>query len=107
MMKKGFVYKKDVCVGTVWEDGKGYGFQYDKIYLDAPKYGMVSRTLPLRPEPFIEKTMIPFFDGLIPEGWLLEIAVDNWKLNAKDRMGLLLALCEDCIGDIGIRKEKK
>lgn len=33
--------------------------------------------------------MFPFFDGLIPEGWLLEIAVNNWKLNQRDRFGLL------------------
>jgi serine/threonine-protein kinase HipA len=51
--------------------------------------------------------MIPFFDGLIPEGWLLEIAVDNWKLNPRDRMNLLLTLCKDNIGDISIEKGLK
>jgi HipA N-terminal domain len=46
--------------------------------------------------------MFPFFDGLIPEGWLLELAEHNWKLNARDRMGLLLACCKDCIGAVSI-----
>ena len=49
--------------------------------------------------------MITFFDGLIPEGWLLQIAVENWKLNPRDRMNLLLNLCNDNIGDLSIIKE--
>ena len=105
-MKKGLVYKKEMLAGIVWENEDGYGFQYNTAYFKNPKYGEVSRTLPLRKESFTSQTMLPFFDGLIPEGWLLQIAIDNWKLNARDRMNLLLTLCEDCIGDISIIKEK-
>jgi len=104
-MKKGFVYKKDILAGTIWENEDGYFFQYEKKYLQDPKYGSVSRTLPVREELFIDKNMLPFFDGLIPEGWLLKIAIDNWKLNPRDRMSLLLTLCRDCIGDISIINE--
>jgi serine/threonine-protein kinase HipA len=46
--------------------------------------------------------MFPFFDGLIPEGWLLDIAQKNWKLNPRDRMGLLMACCKDCIGAVSV-----
>ena len=46
--------------------------------------------------------MIPFFDGLIPEGWLLDITVKNWKVNPNDRMELLLIACKDCIGAVSI-----
>jgi serine/threonine-protein kinase HipA len=46
--------------------------------------------------------LFPFFDGLIPEGWLLDIAEKNWKLNEKDRMGLLLTFCKNCIGAVSI-----
>jgi serine/threonine-protein kinase HipA len=56
----------------------------------------------LRPAPYVERVLFPFFDGLIPEGWLLEVAEKNWKLNARDRMGLLLACCRDCIGAVSI-----
>ncbi len=105
-MKRGLVYKKDKLAGTVWEDENGYSFQYNEEYLRSPIYGVVSRTFPLRSETFNDKNMLPFFDGLIPEGWLLEIALDNWKLDKRDRMNLLLTLCEDCIGDISIKKKK-
>lgn len=103
-MKKGLVYKKDKLSGTIWEDERGYHFQYDKLYLINPVYGEISKTLPLREEVYVENNMIPFFDGLIPEGWLLGIAIDNWKLNPRDRMGLLLTLCQDNIGDVSIIK---
>ncbi len=105
-MKKGIVFKKDIEAGKVWQDESGFGFQYKADYLKNPKYGPVSRTLPLREEAFTDETILPFFDGLIPEGWLLQIAIDNWKLNPRDRMNLLLTLCHDCIGDIRIIKEK-
>lgn len=101
-MKQGLVYKKDTLAGLIWEDENGYSFQYNEDYLLNPQYGEVSRTLPLRSEVFTEKNMLPFFDGLIPEGWLLQIAIENWKLNPRDRMNLLLTLCKDCIGDISI-----
>ena len=51
--------------------------------------------------------MIPFFDGLIPEGWLLDIAQKNWKLDPRDRMGLLLTCCKDCIGAVSIVPEQE
>jgi len=62
----------------------------------------VSLTFPLQETSFVSNNLFPFFDGLIPEGWLLDIAQKNWKLNPRDRMGLLLATCRDCIGNISI-----
>jgi serine/threonine-protein kinase HipA len=46
--------------------------------------------------------LFAFFDGLIPEGWLLNITTKNWKINPNDRMGLLMTCCQDCIGAIGV-----
>ena len=61
--------------------------------------------MPLREEPYTDKVMLPFFDNLIPEGWLLEVAVQNWKINPRDRMGLLLAFCKDTIGAVSVIKD--
>ena len=49
-----------------------------------------------------ENRLFPFFEGLIPEGWLLEIASESWKINKNDRMGLLLACCKNCIGAVSV-----
>ncbi|WP_229793784.1 HipA N-terminal domain-containing protein [Salinimicrobium marinum] len=38
----------------------------------------------------------------MPEGWLLDIASRNWKINRNARMGLLLACCKNCIGAVSV-----
>lgn len=93
--------------GRIIEDEDGYVFQYDYDYLKDKNAVPISLTLPLREEPYMEKAMIPFFDGLIPEGWLLNVVEQNWKINAKDRMGLLLVCCKDCIGAVSIISEEE
>ena len=73
-----------------------------------PKTRAVSRlnmTATLRREPYKATVLFPFFDGLIPEGWLLGIAERSWKINRLDRMSLLLACCKDCIGAVSVVPE--
>ena len=80
---------------------------YDIGYASQPDVRPVSLTLPLREGPFTSKVLFPFFDGLIPEGWLLDIAEKNWKISPRDRMGLLLACCKDCIGAVSVEEIKE
>ncbi len=87
--------------GILSETDDGYVFKYDAEYL-SDNAGPVSLTLPIRKEPYVSKVLFPFFDGLIPEGWLLDIAEKNWKIDVRDRMGLLLVCCRDCIGAVSI-----
>ena len=104
-MRKATVYMHKELAGYLTESEDGYSFLYDMNYLTRSKAKPVSLTLPLQDKPHVSKTMLPFFDGLIPEGWLLEIAEKNWKLNARDRMGLLVACCKDCIGAVSIEED--
>jgi serine/threonine-protein kinase HipA len=100
--RTGNVYVSNKLAGIVWQDENGYGFAYDEAYLNLKDAVPVSLTLPLTRVPYLSPTMLPFFDGLIPEGWLLNITVKNWKLDARDRMGLLLTACKDCIGAVSV-----
>ena len=105
-MKRGKVFIQNIIVGHVWQDENGYWFKYTDEYVKDPVHGPVSQTLPIEGKIYNDKkSMIAFFDGLIPEGWLLDIALDNWKINEKDRMKLLLTVCKDCIGAISIENE--
>jgi len=88
--------------GTLTENDEGYVFRYEEAYLAIEHAKPVSLTLPLQKQPYESKVLFAFFDGLIPEGWLLNIAVSNWKISSIDRFGLLLALCRDCIGCVSI-----
>lgn len=104
-MRKAKVYMYEHLAGLLSEDEEGYHFIYYPKYMSLKNPEPISLTLPLSEKPHNSKVMFSFFDGLIPEGWLLEIAEKNWKLNPRDRMGLLLACCMDCIGAVSIREE--
>ena len=101
-MRQGKVFYNEVLAGIVTEDENGYSFVYDEAYLSGDHPQPVSLTLPLQREPFHSNVLFSFFDGLIPEGWMLNIAERNWKINRRDRMALLLACCRDCIGNVSI-----
>lgn len=107
MHRSGKVYMKNVICGVVSETDDGYQFSYTEDYLQNENAQAVSLTLPLTKKPYQSKTLFAFFDGLIPEGWLLDIAEKNWKINYKDRMGLLLACCKDCIGAVSVQKNEE
>lgn len=101
-MRQGEIWVNKSKAGMLIENDEGYMFQYDKTYLSSKNACPVSLTFPLQEVPFKSENLFPFFDGLIPEGWLLDIAQKNWKLNPRDRMGLLLTTCRDCIGNISV-----
>jgi serine/threonine-protein kinase HipA len=105
-MRKAAIKIEDQLAGWLTQDEQGYHFEYDKAYAAQPNARPVSLTLPIQPAAFTSNVLFPFFDGLIPEGWLLHIAEKNWKLNPRDRMGLLLACCKDCIGDVSVEEIK-
>jgi serine/threonine-protein kinase HipA len=101
-MRQGEIWVNKTLAGILTEDDNGYNFKYQQTYLKNQKAMPVSLTLPLQEENYHSENLFPFFDGLIPEGWLLDIAHKNWKINPRDRMGLLLTTCRDCIGNISI-----
>jgi serine/threonine-protein kinase HipA len=104
-MRKAKVFMHNELAGVLLENEEGYTFTYDANYLADQTSLPVSLTLPITSKPYYSKILFPFFDGLIPEGWLLEIAERNWKIQSRDRMGLLLACCRDCIGAVSIIEE--
>jgi serine/threonine-protein kinase HipA len=103
-MRQGAIWINNEQAGILKETDEGYFFSYDKGYLKKDNAIAISLSLPLQQNTFQSEYLFPFFDGLIPEGWLLDIAHKNWKLNPRDRMGLLLTTCRDCIGNISVQE---
>lgn len=96
----------DRLAGKLVEDENGFHFQYDSGYLRQEEATPISLTLPLQEEAYHSKVLFPFFDGLIPEGWLLEITQKTWKIDSRDRMEILLKTCRDCIGAVSVIEEE-
>ncbi|NTV98431.1 MAG: phosphatidylinositol kinase [Chlorobiaceae bacterium] len=101
-MRKAEIKYLDRTAGWLIQDEEGYRFSYYKAYLESADSRAVSLSLPLQSAEFISRTMIPFFDGLIPEGWLLDVAARERMLEPGDRMGLLMHCCRDCNGAVSV-----
>jgi serine/threonine-protein kinase HipA len=102
MNRKANIYWDKTLCGFLEETEEGYLFYYKESYIQQKEAKPVSKTLPLQQKSYHSKVLFPFFDGLIPEGWLLNIAEKHWKVDKKDRLGLLLATCKDTIGAVSV-----
>ena len=102
-MRQAIIKYNNIIAGLLSElDSGEYQFEYDNNYIQNYPDAFITFNMPVRKPAYVSKTLFHFFDGLIPEGWLLNIAVESWKINNKDRMGLLLACCKNAIGAVSI-----
>ncbi len=88
--------------GIIEELDGEFRFSYSPEWLAQAASVPVSLTLPLREEPYISRALHPFFENLLPEGWLLEVTSKKLKISKDDPFGLLLATCGDCVGTVEI-----
>lgn len=104
-MRQANIKYNNIHAGLLKELSNGvYEFTYDAAYIDQYPDLFLTFQMPVRATPYTSKRFFPFFDGLIPEGWLLSIAAESWKLNINDRMGLLLACCRNTIGAVSVHE---
>ena len=105
MKRRAVVRLSGERVGVLMEAESGTEFRYDREWLARADARAVSQTLPLKEEPYRSRTLHPFFENLLPEGWLLELSVAKLKVSKDDVFGLLLVVCADCIGEVEIVPE--
>ena len=102
-MRQARIYYNNVFCGFLTETNDGdFTFNYDSDYIKQYPSQFITFTMPVSTKEYKEKRLFPLFEGLIPEGWLLDIASKSWKINRNDRMGLLLACCKNCIGAVSV-----
>lgn len=105
-MRKAIVKIHNKRCGLLYETDQEFVFEYDEEYLKDPNSVSISMRLPISQKTYKSNVLFPFFDGLIPEGWILDIYVSKWKLDITDRFGLLLKLTEDPIGAVSVEEVK-
>jgi serine/threonine-protein kinase HipA len=107
-MRQANIKYNNIQAGILRELETGeYEFIYDEHYVQNYAEFFITFQMPVSPRPFRSKRLFPFFDGLIPEGWLLSIAAESWKISKNDRMGLLLACCQHTIGAVSVHPIKE
>lgn len=100
-MKKARVLVNNKVAGMLEEreDGR-YRFSYQTNYQGAP----VSLTMPLEKKVYEFTKFPPFFEGLLPEGVMLEALLRKYKLNKNDYFGQLMKVGQDVVGAVTIEE---
>lgn len=104
MNKRALVLFNGVPCGYLSSNDDCFEFIYIDGYLSSVDARAVSLSLPLRAEPYTSPSLFPFFDGLIPEGWLLDVLVRKNDVNPLDRYELLMLSGMDTIGAVSVRR---
>lgn len=103
-MRKARVSVNGIEAGILEElENKKYKFTYQADYQGAP----VSLTMPLKTKKVYEFDKFPpFFEGLLPEGILLDALLRKYKLDKNDYFGQLLQVGHDVVGAVSIEELK-
>lgn len=101
MMRSARVYVNQVFAGIFEELTEGqYRFSYTDHYQGAP----VSLTMPVKKSIYEFSKFPAYFDGLLPEGVLLEALLRKYKLDRNDYFGQLLQVGHDLVGAVSVEE---
>lgn len=103
--RRGAVYFGSARAGTLTRKAGGFEFVYDGAYLADSTAPPISLAMPKRAEKYEAKALFPFFDGLLPEGWLLDMICAAAKIDPDDKFRLLLHTGGDPVGAVSVRPE--
>ena len=103
-MRKAEVFMHGVQAGVLEEVvlGKSYRFNYIEDYNGPP----ISLTMPVENREFFFQNFPPFFDGLLPEGILLEGLLKQKKIDKYDYFSQLITVGNDLVGAVTVQEEK-
>lgn len=104
-MRSAKIYYNDLLCGRLVENDDEYVFTYFDEYINNPVAKPISLLLPLNEKEFHSIFLFPFFDGLIPEGYLESIAIKKWNIDIKDRFKILLKTGNNTIGAVRVVEE--
>lgn len=93
-----------VHVGNIFHKNDACLFMYADEYLGFSEAIPLSLSLPFRTEPFTERELRPYFEGLLPEGRTREAIAAQLGAPENDYLTLLGASGLDCIGDVVVRE---
>ncbi|MDI1352695.1 MAG: HipA N-terminal domain-containing protein [bacterium] len=100
-MRKAYVSVNGIKAGILEElQGGTCKFNYLEDYHGAP----VSLTIPLKNKVYDFAVFPPFFEGLLPEGIMLEALLRKYKIDRNDYFGQLIIVGQDVVGAVTIEE---
>ena len=102
-MKKADVFVEGNLAGTLTEleRGKNYVFSYAEGYEAQP----VSLTMPTDKREYRFEAFPSFFDGVLPEGVMLEALLKQEKIDRNDFFRQLTTVGEDLVGAVSVKEK--
>jgi serine/threonine-protein kinase HipA len=102
-MRKADVFMHGIPAGVLEEiqKGRSYRFSYREDYNGLA----VSLTMPVEKTEFLFNNFPPFFDGLLPEGILLEGLLKQRKIDRHDYFSQLIAVGNELVGAVTVREK--
>ena len=99
-MKRAKVFVNGVPAGEIQEIERGKNYRF--IYIEGYKGPSVSLEMPLTQSIYDYNKFPPFFEGLLPEGVMLEGLLRQTKIDRNDLMGQLIAVGGDLVGNVTV-----
>jgi len=101
-MRRAKVYVQKIEAGTFEEIefNKKYVFRYNEAYMGDP----VSLTMPVTRVVYEFSSFPPFFDGLLPEGEMLEGLLRQKKIDRNDYFSQILAVGFELTGAVRVEE---
>lgn len=101
-MRRANVFINDAEAGILEErvPGKEYVFRYINSY----KGNSVSLTMPVEQKEFRFDRFPPFFEGLLPEGIMLDGLLRQLKIDRDDLFSQLVAVGKDMVGAVTVEE---
>lgn len=100
--RKARVMFNGIEAGVLEEIEGGYRFTYRDEFIQS--HYSISISLPKGKKVFESETLFPFFLGLLPEGWYLNIVSKVMKIDERDKFSILLTTCKDTTGAVAIEE---
>ncbi len=99
-MRRARVFVDGKLAGELQELERGKHYRF--VYLEGYKGSSVSLTMPTNQRIYDYDRFPPFFEGVLPEGVMLEALLRQSKLDRDDLLGQLIVVGQDLVGNVTV-----
>ena len=99
-MRRAKVFVNDLLAGYLTEVVRGKDYRF--IYVYGYNGDKVSLTMPISHKEYQYDRFPPFFEGVLPEGIMLEGLLRKNKIDRDDLMSQLMAVGGDLVGNVTV-----
>src|SRR5580658_8220234 len=103
-MKRANVLVNGCLAGELQEIKKGKNYRF--VYFDSYKGLPVSLEMPISQSVYEFDHFPPFFEGLLPEGFMLDGLLRQAKIDRNDLMSQIIAVGRDLVGNVTVEALK-